>query len=174
MDSLGRIVDDEARHEIATRNEVVAGGSPCTRSTDGLATFLCHQSGPDRLCWLRHQIQPVAEAEAHHCLQSSVQVEFGLGGTIAAGPSATGRGHYATLTTDWGMIAGNLKVNLHYGFTPLAGDSFTIVKSNGLVLGTFNGLPEGALVERFGDVGLYISYRGGNGSDVVLTARAIR
>jgi hypothetical protein len=161
--------------KISTRNEFVAGGSLVHQSTESIGDFF-FATNPDPAgcagCGIK--FNPSPKQKRIIVLQSSVQVEFGLGGTIAAGPGATGRGHYATLTTDWGMIAGELKVNLHYGFTPQAGDAFTIIKSNGLVLGTFNGLREGALVETFGDVGLFISYRGGHGSDVVLTARAIR
>jgi hypothetical protein len=57
------------------------------------------------------------------------------------------------------------------GFTPTNGDTFTIVRNNvgNAVLGTFIGLPEGAkfLVK---ETTLQISYVGGAGHDVVLTA----
>jgi hypothetical protein len=57
------------------------------------------------------------------------------------------------------------------GFTPTNGDTFTIIRNNvgNAVLGTFIGLPEGAkfLVK---ETTLQISYVGGAGHDVVLTA----
>jgi hypothetical protein len=53
------------------------------------------------------------------------------------------------------------------GFTP-SGQSFTIIRSNGPIVGTFKGLPEGAplLID---NVPFTISYLGGNGKNVVLT-----
>jgi len=163
--------------KMETRNEYVLGGSLDHRSTEAEGGLLIvanlDPAGCGGACG-GIRFNPTPKSKRTIVLQSSVQVEFGLGGELAAGPGRTGRGFYATLTTDWGIIGGDLKVNLHYGFVPEAGDSFTIVKSNFLVLGRFNNLREGSLVERFGNVGLYISYRGGNGSDVVLTARAIR
>jgi hypothetical protein len=63
-----------------------------------------------------------------------------------------------------------LQLGLHYGFEPAAGGTFQIITTNAL-LGEFEGLPEGALVGcTEGNVGLSITYRGGDGNDVVLTA----
>jgi autotransporter-associated beta strand protein len=64
-------------------------------------------------------------------------------------------------------LGGTLSVRL--GFAP-AGQSFTIINNAGSspVSGTFNGLPEGALV-RAGSSTFHISYQGGDGSEVVLT-----
>ncbi|MEA2165787.1 MAG: fibronectin-binding autotransporter adhesin [Thermoanaerobaculia bacterium] len=52
--------------------------------------------------------------------------------------------------------------------TLLAGQTFTIINNDGTdpVVGTFNGLPEGATI---GSSRLRISYAGGDGNDVVLT-----
>ena len=57
------------------------------------------------------------------------------------------------------------------GLTPIAGTSFTIIANDGAdaVVGTFAGLPEGATVVGSGIV-FHISYIGGTGNDVVLTA----
>jgi len=68
-----------------------------------------------------------------------------------------------------------LSLSLYYGFRPRAGDSFQIITANRLLVGTFPGMPEGALVGCTDDnVGFYISYVGGDGNDVVLSARDTR
>ncbi len=65
-----------------------------------------------------------------------------------------------------------LALALHYDFRPAVGDQFQIVTA-GTLIGQFADLPEGALVGCTEDdsVGLWISYRGGDGNDVVLSAR---
>lgn len=58
-------------------------------------------------------------------------------------------------------------------FTPLVGQSFTIVDndSSDAIAGVFDGLPEGATISNFLGSGLVavITYQGGDGNDVVLT-----
>jgi fibronectin-binding autotransporter adhesin len=59
------------------------------------------------------------------------------------------------------------------GFSPAVGDSFTIIKNDGVepVVGAFTGLPQGATVA--GGAGTYaINYAGGDGNDVALTVTA--
>jgi trimeric autotransporter adhesin len=65
-------------------------------------------------------------------------------------------------------LNGTLSINL-IGL-PAAGQQFTIIDnaSTGPVNGTFKGLPEGAALSVSGQT-FYISYRGGDGNDVVLT-----
>ena len=67
------------------------------------------------------------------------------------------------------MLAGVLNVSL--GFGPTTGNGFTIINNDGIdaVTGTFTGLPEGAMFTG-GGVQFQISYAGGSGNDVVLTA----
>ncbi len=64
----------------------------------------------------------------------------------------------------------NAPLKVSAGFTPGLGTSFTIIDNDGgdPVLGTFSGLPEGALFGVNG-VALQISYAGGTGNDIVLT-----
>ena len=54
------------------------------------------------------------------------------------------------------------------GFTPASAEQFTIIKSTAPIVGTFDGLPEGASLT-IGNTPFTISYVGGDGDDVVLT-----
>jgi hypothetical protein len=67
---------------------------------------------------------------------------------------------------------GTLRVLPLDGFVPKNGQSFVIVNNDGedAVEGTFAGLEEGATVEVDGKAWFTISYKGGDGNDVVLTA----
>jgi hypothetical protein len=73
-------------------------------------------------------------------------------------------------------LDGNLSVSSFGGFTPVFGQSYTIINNDGAeaVSGTFTGLPEGTSVP-IGGTGrsAKISYVGGSGNDVVLTVDAI-
>ncbi|HSX41531.1 MAG TPA: DUF5050 domain-containing protein [Candidatus Saccharimonadales bacterium] len=64
-----------------------------------------------------------------------------------------------------------LSLSLLNGFSPKAGDSFTIIDNDGTdaVTGTFNNLPEGSALTLSGHI-FRVSYVGGTGNDVVLTA----
>jgi hypothetical protein len=102
-------------------------------------------------------------------LQSSVTVDMGLGGTELANSASTGAGTYASIQADTMRLAGRLVTTLLYGFVPSAGQEFHIMTGRD-ARGTFDGLPEGAVVSRYGDVELRITYTGGDGNDVVLNA----
>ncbi len=82
-----------------------------------------------------------------------------------------GSGHDQLAVTGTVDLAGAMLVVDFAGFTPVAGTSFTILSNDGTdpVIGTFAGMPQGATVlgGRF-----VISYIGGSGNDVVLTAVA--
>jgi hypothetical protein len=63
---------------------------------------------------------------------------------------------------------------LTLGFTPISGTTFEIInnQASGPVSGTgFHGLPQGSIFAVSGDL-FQISYQGGDGNDVVLTAQA--
>jgi hypothetical protein len=68
-------------------------------------------------------------------------------------------------------LGGALNVSLISSFPPQFDDVFAIIDNDGSdpVIGTFDGLPEGALVSA-GAAQFQISYVGGDGNDVVLTA----
>ena len=99
------------------------------------------------------------------------------GGAMAVDPDGALLVHLdasALIQTDvTGAVAlgGGLDVNLLGGYVPAPGDAATIVNNDGAdaVVGTFTGLPEGAVFNVNGN-SLQISYVGGTGNDVVLTA----
>jgi hypothetical protein len=77
--------------------------------------------------------------------------------------------------TGYGLTAvdvtgGTLNVTIDPGFVPAVGNSFTIIdnKSADPVTGNFVGMPEGATFTNQG-VTYRITYKGGDGNDVVLT-----
>lgn len=59
------------------------------------------------------------------------------------------------------QLGGNLDVQLLSPFALAPGQQFTIIDQGGNLTGEFDGLGEGALVDSFGGVALYISYQGG-------------
>jgi streptogramin lyase len=70
-------------------------------------------------------------------------------------------------------LSGKLQLSLLDGFKPTASQAFTVISNTGTgkVNGTFAGLPEGSVVVAQ-DTLFNISYKGGDGNDVVLTAMA--
>ncbi|MGQ0697864.1 MAG: hypothetical protein ACT4PZ_06420 [Panacagrimonas sp.] len=123
---------------------------------------------------------PTTQSKRIIVLKSSVTVDMGLGGTEpasvlqdAAGgyQLAAGPGHYSTTTVDTLVIDGDLKLSTYYGFQPRPGQRFQIATVNGTRTGEFIGIPEGGYVgctEQ--NVGLRLSYKGGDGNDLVISA----
>ncbi len=70
-------------------------------------------------------------------------------------------------------LAGALDVYLIDSFELLAGMSFDILNVGGHLMGEYDGLPDGGLVETFSRMGLFITYAGGDGNDVTLYSRAV-
>ncbi len=66
-------------------------------------------------------------------------------------------------------IDGTLTVNLVSGLQLEPNMQFAIVFVGESASGTFDGLPEGALVGTYNGVDLFITYAGGDGNDIVLT-----
>ncbi|MFP6905145.1 MAG: hypothetical protein VCG02_08005, partial [Verrucomicrobiota bacterium] len=99
-------------------------------------------------------------------IQNSGVLEIDIAGPGGAGVS---NGHdRVVLSGDLGL-AGSLVVNSPHTANP--GDAFTIIQNNGtnLVNGTFSGLPEGTKLIAGANV-FSITYTGGSGNEVVLTA----
>jgi autotransporter-associated beta strand protein len=71
------------------------------------------------------------------------------------------------------LAGATLKVTVAMGFMPVPGTQFTIINNTGSapVTGTFAGLSQGGTVTVSGQT-FSVSYSGGDGNDVVLTARA--
>jgi len=65
-------------------------------------------------------------------------------------------------------IDGLLDVTLIDGFTLGLNQAFVILDVDGTTTGQFTGLGEGALVDTFGGIDLFISYTAGDGNDVSL------
>ena len=84
--------------------------------------------------------------------------------------SAAGTG-YSQVIADGVALGATLELAQTSVFTPMIGSHFTIIDNTGTlpVTGTFAGLPEGSVVP-LGALRFVISYIGGSGNDVVLTA----
>ncbi len=99
------------------------------------------------------------------------------GGEYQAEIGGTASGQFDQLnvtgTVDLGT-ATSLAVSRYNGFKPKAGDVFTIVNNDGsdAVTGTFKNLAEGATFTVDGYV-LKVSYKGGDGNDVVLSVVSV-
>jgi len=93
-----------------------------------------------------------------------------LGGSTPASAAGVGAGFYANVHADDVELGGPVAIGLLYGFVPSPGQHFLLVEARSTRTGTFAGLPEGAIAADFGGVVLRISYLGGDGNDVVLTA----
>ncbi|NWF64493.1 MAG: hypothetical protein HXY38_09330 [Chloroflexi bacterium] len=111
------------------------------------------------------------EAERVEINSSETISSFGIGGVEPAGENALGEGHHAHLQAERIRLNGKLKIFFVYGFTPQPGQTFQIITVNRARIGEFENAPEGAVVGGYCDVELVISYTGGNGDDVVLTAQ---
>ncbi len=78
---------------------------------------------------------------------------------------------YDQLNVTGAVAAGSATLNVTVGFTPTAGNTFTIINNDlaDAVTGTFSGLPEGKVFTA-GSSNFQITYQGGDGNDVVLKA----
>jgi hypothetical protein len=169
----------EAGAQVNYRGSAVSGDTLVVGgSSSGTAGCAGQASIGSQWCGL--VLNPTPKSKRIIVLQSSVLLEIGLGGlnpaamrssrngqiAVAAGP-----GHYATLSANSLSIDGQLWLNLHYGFQPLPGERYTVLRGGRSSQGQFIGLGEGALAACTANgVGLYVSYRGGDGNDVELRA----
>lgn len=97
-----------------------------------------------------------------------------IGGANAG--NGTGFHDQVNVTGSVTLGGGSLTVNAFGGFTPVLGQSFVIINNDGsdAVTGTIGGLAEGAFISNFLGTAFSgrISYVGGSGNDVTLTAVA--
>ncbi len=87
---------------------------------------------------------------------------------VALDGSNPGTGGYSQLNANGTVNLAGSRLTSSLGFTPADGESFTIIKSTAPIVGTFNGLAEGASFT-INSVPFKITYAGGGGDDVVLT-----
>jgi hypothetical protein len=111
------------------------------------------------------------QAERVEIGSSETISSFGIGGTEQAGENKLGKGRYAHLQADRIRLNGKLKIFFVYDFVPQPGQTFQIITVNRARLGEFENAPEGSVVGGYCDVELVISYTGGDGNDIVLTAQ---
>jgi hypothetical protein len=98
----------------------------------------------------------------------------GSDGWLLAEIEGTGEGQFDVLRIlGNSIIDGALSVSLLSGFELDAGMHFEIIDTVGSCTGMFDGLGEGGRVGTYGDLGLFITYHGGDGNDIVLTASAV-
>lgn len=71
---------------------------------------------------------------------------------------------------DLDLEGGELSISGYGTFQFADGQIFELIDLGGTRTGTFDGLPEGALVDNIDGINLFISYFGGDGNDIVLTA----
>jgi VCBS repeat protein len=90
---------------------------------------------------------------------------------VEIGGTNPGTGHDQISVNGLVTLGGTLAPTLINGFNPVPGTEFVIIANNaiGAVVGTFAGLAEGALFTAGGS-SWRISYTGGDGNDVALTA----
>jgi fibronectin-binding autotransporter adhesin len=104
---------------------------------------------------------------------SAGQVAFAAGATFAVEIGGAAAGQFDQLEVDGRIELGGATLDVAFinGFAPGSGDSFTIIDNDVAfaVVGTFAGLAEGAVFDVAG-TSFAVTYAGGDGNDVVLTA----
>lgn len=102
---------------------------------------------------------------------TSSNVVFGASGTFPVELNGTtpGSGHDQLNVRGTNNLTG-AALSVNVGFSPTDGDEFRIINndSGDAITGTFDGLPEGAVIPA-GNYRFRVSYVGGTGNDVVLT-----
>jgi hypothetical protein len=163
---------------VRARNQLVRdSGSLIFRASGDVGESLVVERDSSAVTLVQN---PSPKTKRFVLLLPSVTMDMGLGGDMPASVTLdvaggaqleAGPGHYATMTVDTLVIDGDLKLSTYYGFEPWPGQSFQIVTVNGLRSGEFIGLPEGGYVGCTDDnVGLRLSYVGGDGNDLVISA----
>ena len=102
---------------------------------------------------------------------STGPLTVGAGSFVNLTISGNGPGQFGTVSVTGAVDITGASLNLSGAYVPAPGDAFTFIVNDGTdpVIGTFAGLPEGATVT-FNGAPLRISYVGGTGNDVTLSA----
>ncbi len=116
----------------------------------------------------------VAPGHSPGCLASGNVIFSGTYQAEIAGTTPCTGYDQLQVTGTVDLSGSTLTTSLLNGFVPTTDNSFTIIQNDAAdsVTGTFTGLPEGATVT-IGSSVFKISYTGGDGNDVTLTAQAI-
>jgi len=109
-------------------------------------------------------------AESINLENTNAILDLGFWGGDPAVPGSTGPGHFAHIDVDQIELGGQLELSFYYGFQPEPGQVFEIISVEHARTGEFANAAEGDLVGGYCDVGLRLSYQGGDGDDVVLAA----
>lgn len=100
-------------------------------------------------------------------------LDIGLGGIEPANPDGRGIGHFAHIGAEEIQLDGQIKVSFYYDFKLEAGQVFEIISASRSRIGEFTNAGEGDIVGGNCDVTLRISYLGGDGDDVILSAEKV-
>lgn len=107
---------------------------------------------------------------------SSGNLIFGATSNLNINIADVSHPNYQKLDVNGTINLNNCGLSFNALITPAIGNVFTIVENDGTdaIVGTFNGLPQGGVINNFLNSGLFatISYTGGTGNDVTLTVGA--
>jgi len=115
----------------------------------------------------------VAPGHSPGCLNTGNLLAGGTYQAEIGGKTACTEYDQIKVTGTVDVTGGTLDVSIVNGFKPVVGQKYTIISNDGsdAVSGTFTGLAEGATIT-VGTTKFSISYKGGDGNDVVLTVTA--
>jgi len=114
----------------------------------------------------------LSPGNSHGILTVQGNLKLTLGANYLVSLNGPVVGSQYSQTNVFGTVSlGNSTLLLHVGFEPAIGTTFDIVDNDSThpVTGMFNGFPEGSTLTADGK-SFMISYQGGDGNDVVLTA----
>ncbi len=113
----------------------------------------------------------IAPGNSPGCLTTSAITIAGTYDAELGGTTACSGYDQLDVTGGVNLAGATLNLSLYGGYLPQTGNQYIIIKNGGIdaITGTFNGLAEGATVT-VGNARFSISYVGGDGNDVVLTA----
>jgi fibronectin-binding autotransporter adhesin len=106
-------------------------------------------------------------------INDNLGLRFAAGSTYKADVNGALAGQFDRTNVNGAVNLNGATLQVTSGFTPAVGATFTIISNDGVdaVVGTFAGVPEGGFVVG-GTANYTVSYVGGDGNDVVLTALA--
>ncbi|CAN5150709.1 hypothetical protein BH09PAT3_BH09PAT3_2120 [soil metagenome] len=116
----------------------------------------------------------VAPGHSPGCLTSGDLTVAGTYKVDVGGTTACTGYDQMKVTGTVNVTDGTLETALYNGFVPAVGQSYTVIDNDGTdaVTGTFTGLTEGATFVKEG-VTYAVTYKGGDGNDVVLTVKNV-